>query len=103
MKRVTPMMPSLPITAISADAPFSIFHDVKLGHDEGRGEISMMQFIPGLIKDFAERHRDLFQMGEKALVFGCWECVEKIVLSGTIKVSHKQFSCLLVNIDWLHH
>jgi hypothetical protein len=55
-------------------------------------EIGMMQFIPGLVKDFAERHRNLFHMGEKALVFGCRECVEKMVLSRTrtISVCHKQ-------------
>jgi hypothetical protein len=42
-----------------------------------------MQLIPRLVKDFAERHRDLLQMGGKALVFGCRECVEKMVLSRT--------------------
>ena len=46
----------------------------------------MMQLISGLVKDFAERHRDLLQMGKKALVSGGRECVEKIVLSGDYRV-----------------
>jgi hypothetical protein len=71
--------------------------DVKLGHDAGRREIGMMQLIiSGLVKDFAERHRDLLQMGKKVLVFGCRESVEKMVLSRIIEFSHMQSSCLFV-------
>jgi hypothetical protein len=43
-----------------------------------------MQLAPGFVKDFAERHRDPFQKGEKSLVFVFGQGVKKMVLPRTM-------------------
>jgi hypothetical protein len=77
----------------------AILRDVKLGYDGCRGEINVTQLLPRFVKDFAERHRNQFQLGKKALVFICGQGVKKMVLSGCIQVSHKISPDLSVTIE----
>jgi hypothetical protein len=77
----------------------AILHNVKLGYDASRGEIDVTQFFPRLVKDFAERHWNPFQMEKKALVLISGQGAEKMVLSRSIQIIHKQSPNLSVTIE----
>ena len=53
-------------------------------HDGGGGEIGVLQLPAGLVEDFAERHRDQFQMRGQALEFRRGQGGEQMVLIRTV-------------------
>ena len=74
-------MPSLPTTAISADAPSSMTYSKR---NDGRGgEIDVSQWGAGFIEDVTEPHRYQFQLGDDAVVVACRQGVEQMILMGT--------------------
>ena len=58
-------MPSLPTTAISADAPFSITYSSDTM--EVVGKVHVAQRRARLVQHLAERHVDALELGEPAL------------------------------------
>src|SRR5712675_2165638 len=55
------------------------------GQDGSGGEIDVLQLATGFVEDFAERHRDQFQIGGQALEFGRRQRGEKMVLIGIMR------------------
>ncbi|MEC4748925.1 hypothetical protein U2W12_10705 [Methylomicrobium sp. Wu6] len=52
------------------------------------------------MQNVTESYLDQFQMGEKAIEFGCGQSIEKLVLVRAMRVSHMNHSYVSVEVEW---
>ena len=86
MNSETPIAPSLPTTAISADAPSFITYSSET--IAVRGEIDVAQRGAGFVEHHAERHRHQLQMREQPLALELRQRIEYVVSRRGCGCSH---------------